>query len=893
MVTRLLLSVLLCTFLIANSLQSQQAIPIDPVFSSNIMMTAALTGPQLNPPVANEVLGFTGILLNAQRDEISINVSANSAAGQITSAKIFEFDYAAGNDELIFDLTDHIIANKINTTLTDITKENIENMIYGNYYMEIYSSEFPDGAGRGVLKLETDKPFIAFLESDESVSSEAKALASCNYNFGFNAFEINLFASGLSSPITGVYLHSGEEGSSDGEILRDLSDEINGNRLFTTIDITDYFEDVTQNKSYIKIHTEDFPNGELRGQLKLNQNLVFDGWLAGDQVAPTPTNTGINGLCLLVLRGDFRLLDYYVYTDSNEELTEVNINAGALGINGIKTHDITENVDGKICVGTIEFPRPAFSRRLLRGNAYVEIKTENYPDGNTRAQMYRLARDGYLYTFCTNQLNSSDISDGNGVGFLSIDRKLQNAHMFFSVSDLTSPFSDISMYRGNAQNSDSYMVGVTEYLYNSAIEVFWGADNLDRPFTTEDARTIQNSDAFFVVQTENYPEGELRGQIISKLNCTNDFGNSADLELYVAPKRVHYSQYDSMLITYRVCNTGLQTANDIKVDASIPEGFVFCYDNGLETEYNLFENEWTIAQIEPNTCEELELVSLALSDGTNVNYFSQILASGQYDHDSTPGNDQDFTDDEDDEVGFTLIDVENGGSGEGDFDTDLELEMTADDYEVGPYENVNYNIKITNKGIDIATSVLVNITLPPGLAYTSHNVSKGKVSLYSGEWYILEIEPYETIELDLELFTLWPSSTISYFVQIHATNEPDMDSTPGNVFDFVVSEDDEARVDIQTTASMIEDNTLLLSSITNGDVFPNPTSGLLNLNIQSAIQSNGTISIYDATGKVKIKTAAQFEIGFNDFQFDLTDFPIGTYFIRIPELSYATRFLKN
>lgn len=898
---RLFLGVLLCTCMIFQTIQAQDAIPINPDFSVRLMLTATLTGTQLVPANDNGVLGFSALSVNGPRDEIIVNISANEAIGQITSAKIMEYNYPdPDNNFLIFDLSSSIESNRVNTVIKGVKKDQIAQMVYGNYYLELRSDNFPDGAARGELKLETDKPFVAHFnplegEMPDNLLSSAKAIASCGYNPGYNNLEINLFATDLSSPITGVFLHSGaEDDIEDGPVLEDLTEFVTGNRLYANVDITDYFSSVTLNGSYLKIHTEEYPNGELRGHLKLNQNLVLDGWLSEGQVVPQVNEEGINGFSMFVISGDFRTVEYWIFTDNlDEDIEALNISLAGQGENGFVFHDVTENIDGKIAYGVINSARRYFVSSLLNGDIYVDVSTESAPAGKLRGQVYRYARDGYLYTFCSNKVDDVEVSDGSGVGFLSISRKLDNSHIFFSVKNLTSPVLDIDLYKDQTFSPDSYMVGLN-YLVDGAMELYWGDEDLQDPFEIEDARNIQKSDGFFVIETENYPEGELQGQIVTQLNCTNDFTNSADLDLTVTAKDAHYEQYDTTHITFEVCNKGFIAATNVVVNAPIPDGFVYCYDNGVNGEYNLYYSEWTIPFIAPGACKEFSFVALAMATGQNINYFSQIKASDQYDHDSTPGNDYDLTMNEDDEDGLTIIDLENGGSGDGDFATDLELDMTADRMEAGPYENVNYTITLKNTGADPVSYANVNITLPPGLAYTSHSSTRGKVSLYSGEWLLYNLRPNESVQLNLELFTLWPSSTIPYFIQVHATNEPDMDSTPGNVYDFIVTEDDEARVDITTTAhGMADGNTSSFAAPTYGEIYPNPATSEMNLTVQSIMDTKGTISIYSAAGKLILQEKSDFNQGFNMYNFNVSEFAAGAYFVKIPELEFASRFIKK
>ena len=76
---------------------------------------------------------------------------------------------------------------------------------------------------------------------------------------------------------------------------------------------------------------------------------------------------------------------------------------------------------------------------LLSGGIYLNIHTEANPGGEIRGQVYRLAREGYLYDFSGGQEVPAVESGGTGVGMASIDRDQSNTHFMLVVSGLSAP----------------------------------------------------------------------------------------------------------------------------------------------------------------------------------------------------------------------------------------------------------------------------------------------------------------------------------------------------------------------------------------------------------------------------------------------------------------------
>ena len=900
MLKRLLLLLFLCSFLGNTNLFAQDAIPINPNFTSNLVIAATLNGNQVVPAVDNNISGIAGFFVNEKRDELVVNIYTSNDGGNLTEV-LLKSGSPDQNGPTVLNLTEFIEGKKINTTVTRVTKELITSLILGNLYLEIKTDDFQGTAARGALKLEAARSYVGEVRPEnvlgDGSDSPALGVISTHYTPFLQTLEVNFFGSDLSSPITGAFLKVGDATTEEGEIAFDLTEFVNENRIFAEIDATDFKSDLSRNDIHIVIQTEDYPEGEIRGQLLYTKHLVHDGWLSGDQVAPDPTNEGIKGFALFILKADFRSCDYWILTDGLEdEITQVKLHNADPGETSATIYNLNDAIDGKVAIGSIESESlTTLGGRMLEGIVYIRIATEDLPDGILRGQLYRIARDGHLYTFCRGQVSNDIDSEADGGGIISISRKLNYSHLLFTSHNLSSEVQSVTLNEGDFGEEGEEIVNLSFIAEASVVNWYWDGNFAASPFEPTVAEAIKASKAYFLYSTENYPEGEIRGQILSQLNCNNRFNESADLELELDVTRVHYAQYDTLGFCFTLTNNGFATANDVRVYVPLPDGFVYCYDITEDGEYNLYYSTWDVGILEPGQSAKLQVVNLAMSSGNNINYFAQLVNSSAYDHDSTPGNNQTITSIEDDEVSTSIIAIENGGSGIGDFDVDLELDLAADRMEAGPYENVNYTVTITNKGSDYANHVVTNVTIPPGLAYTSHSFSKGSVQLYRGQWYIQSLAPGESATLDLELFTLWPSSTIRYFVQVHSVDEPDKDSTPGNVYNFVVSEDDEARVDITTTSHTqqnIAPGTQDLSMLNKGEIYPNPARELINLMIQSGLDQEGEVIIYNSTGQIVLREKNTFNQGFNEFNYDVSDFPVGTYFIKIPEMEITSRFIK-
>jgi hypothetical protein len=78
-------------------------------------------------------------------------------------------------------------------------------------------------------------------------------------------------------------------------------------------------------------------------------------------------------------------------------------------------------------------------------------------------------------------------------------------------------------------------------------------------------------------------------------------------------------------------------------------------------------------------------------------------------------------------------------------------------------------------------------------------------------------------------------------------------------------------------------------------VYPNPTSDLLNISFNSELQSNVTIEIIDMTGKKIYSETSVVQIGSNVRSVFTNKFKSGIYFVKIQSEKGETveRFVKN
>ena len=218
---------------------------------------------------------------------------------------------------------------------------------------------------------------------------------------------------------------------------------------------------------------------------------------------------------------------------------------------------------------------------------------------------------------------------------------------------------------------------------------------------------------------------------------------------------------DVVTYTITIANQGAVPSNDFIVYDVFPVGmsFVDADNGGVQNGDTVI---WIISNLEPDSIINLQVRLRAddLSNGTFRNWAEIGEDSsedyGLSDDDSTP--DYDGTNDPANDHDMINLDAAAADEDDSDFEDvypipmeyDLALIKTADPLEVEEGGTVTFTITVANQGSLDAHDFTVVDFIPGGMSFVSAN--NGAVEL-NGEvtWIIPELEPNETIELEVVL----------------------------------------------------------------------------------------------------------------------------------------------
>lgn len=270
----------------------------------------------------------------------------------------------------------------------------------------------------------------------------------------------------------------------------------------------------------------------------------------------------------------------------------------------------------------------------------------------------------------------------------------------------------------------------------------------------------------------------------------------ADLELTKTVTPTTGSAGDVVTFNINIFNNnalgGSVTATNVAVRDYIPLGFALVAGSVTSAGiYNVGDNTitWSNLTIPSGSILNLSFKATILPSGGSYVNTAEVIASDQFDPDSTPNNQNPTEDDQDSTT--VVLDL-----------ADLSLKKTVSPSTVSINDNVIFTISVTNSGPNNATGITVSEKLPPGYTYVSDN-GAGKYNSLTGIWNVGNLNNGNTLTLQITAKVNVVTSMNDYFntAEIQTADQLDPDSTPGN---GVTTEDDISTASVSLKQADLE-----------------------------------------------------------------------------------------
>jgi len=192
---------------------------------------------------------------------------------------------------------------------------------------------------------------------------------------------------------------------------------------------------------------------------------------------------------------------------------------GAVGVSGPVVIDIGGGISGNRISGWITDATEEEVIEMLKGNLYVNVHTAMNPNGEIRGQVYRYLREGYTIALDGGQEVPANSSMATGAGIVSVDRGQSNAHVMFVVN--AEMVQGAHFHLGVTGTNGPVNFDMTDLLMNNGVFTYWKSTDAT-PFTVGNSVQFRNDSLYLNVHTQNFPNGEIRGQVRRGAVCTEN-----------------------------------------------------------------------------------------------------------------------------------------------------------------------------------------------------------------------------------------------------------------------------------------------------------------------------------------------------------------------------------
>ena len=246
--------------------------------------------------------------------------------------------------------------------------------------------------------------------------------------------------------------------------------------------------------------------------------------------------------------------------------------------------------------------------------------------------------------------------------------------------------------------------------------------------------------------------------------ATIDAPPAADLSLLKTVDNLDPERGEQVTFRVTVTNNGPDATSGVVVDDRLPAGLTFVSADPSQGAYDEPSGAWTVGDLAVGASATLDIVAVVDTVGQVTNT-AEVTASSLPDPNSTPGN---GVVGEDDLASATI-----NGRGL----ADLVLRKDAAPTIVAIGGTATYTLRLTNRGPDTATNVVVRDRLPAGVVYVSHR--GGAYDHRTGRWTVGTLAVGRSVTLRITVRVTKPGAIVNR-AEVRSVDQRDPNSTPGN-----------------------------------------------------------------------------------------------------------------
>jgi Cu/Zn superoxide dismutase len=470
---------------------------------ASTFFTASLDGNQEVPAVTTSASGTATIVLD--RSGLHFRVTVNGLSGPITGSHFHQAS-AGASGGVVHGITESYEGNTATGTW-EISPDMISELLAGNLYINVHTSDNPGGEIRGQVTLSSGVGFSASLSGDQAVPAlDGSGSGTGAFVLDGNGLHYWVTTDGLTGPISASHFHNAPAGENGG-VVHGITESFDGSTATGSWEITpEMITELLAERLYVNVHTASNPSGEIRGQVTLAAGVRMVADINGGNSVPAIVSDAAG-------TGTFALgesgLNYQITVSGlTGPISASHFHKAAPGENGGVVRTIS--FDGNTASGawrTTDRNQPLTSELigdLLSGNIYVNIHTEANPSGEIRGQVSLISGVGFEGRLDGNQGPSAVATSGTGTAALNWDG--EGLHFWITVDGLSGPITASHYHSAPAGTNGGVVHPISDSFSGNTASGLWSGADM--------ANDLWAGNLYINVHTAENPSGEIRAQVL-------------------------------------------------------------------------------------------------------------------------------------------------------------------------------------------------------------------------------------------------------------------------------------------------------------------------------------------------------------------------------------------
>lgn len=341
-----------------------------------------------------------------------------------------------------------------------------------------------------------------------SVTTNAVGVATISLNEMMDSICVSVSVNGLSGAITGIHIHEASMGATGG-VVTDLSAGLSGNLVTLQLPVsTAMLEKMMMGMYYVNVHTAANINGEIRGQIYLESDMLYRAWCDTTQETTVVLGANPTGLATFHLnKNEEKMMVKFVGTGFSGAITGAHLHYGAAGMSGGVAIDLTTMISGNTIMGTFNPMTPVgFLDSLKMGKVYLNVHTTLNMNGEVRGQLMKA--DGLSFDAALDTMQETHTVTGAnpmGVGYVYTNATMDTLWYDIFADGMSGTITGAHIHEGAMGTSGGVLIGLNSINGNRVNGwALMGNGSIQK---------MLRGDTYVNLHTATNPNGEIRGQV--------------------------------------------------------------------------------------------------------------------------------------------------------------------------------------------------------------------------------------------------------------------------------------------------------------------------------------------------------------------------------------------